>query len=96
MNINNVYIASISMLVDSRLIGDFTTGSFKMKVKYVKTTAVYNKNGNWYDLNTKKKYADNLYGLEPIRTQFIDFKRGLILLSDKIEYKRENMTRRKI
>lgn len=96
MNINNVYIASIWMLVDSRLIGDFITGSFKMSIRYVKTTAVYQKDGNWYDLKTKKKYYDNVYGLEPIGTQFIDFKRGLIPLNDKVEYKRENMTRRKI
>lgn len=96
MNINNVYIASIWMLVDSRLIGNFMTGSFKMRVQYVKKTAVYNKNGDWYDLATKKKYNDNVYGLEPIGTEFIDFTRGLIPLNNKVEYKRENMTRRKI
>lgn len=96
MNINNVYIASIWMLVDSRLIGDFMTGNFKMNIRYVKTTAVYQKDGNWYDLKTKKKYDDNVYGLEPIGTQFINFKCGLIPLSDKTEYKRTSMTRRKI
>ena len=57
MNINNVYIASIWMLVDSRLIGDiWTDGEFKMKLQYVKTTAVYEKNDKWYDLETKKEY----------------------------------------
>ena len=96
MNVNNVYIASIWMLVDSRLIGNFMTGSFKMNIRYVKTTVVYQKDGNWYDLKTKKEYDTNVYGLELIGTQFINFKCGLIPLSNIIEYKRENMTRRKI
>ena len=96
MNINNIYIASIRILVDSRLIGDIWTGEIKMEYQYVKTTAIYVKNNKWYDLETKKEYNKAVYGLEDIGTQFIDFKRVLIPLSDVIDYQRQNMMRKKI
>lgn len=52
MNINNVYIANIWMLTDTKLFGDLWTGDIKITRQYIKTTIVYQKKGNWYDLYT--------------------------------------------
>ena len=96
MNINKVYIANIYVLIESRLIGNLYDGRFNMKIMYLKTALVYNKNGNWYDLNTREKYYEEVYGLEKIGTKFINFKDKIIPLTNIIDYKNEHMSRRKI
>jgi len=83
------------MLINTELIGDLWTGDIRIISQYVKTTIIYQKKENYYDLYTNQKYKKEIHGLETNGTMFINFKKGLIPLRDVINFEKTNMTKHK-
>lgn len=97
-NINNVYIASVWMLVDTKVTNSRSFFDFDtiLTSRYVKKTLIYYKNQQYYDLITGNKMKTSVTFLDIDGTQFVNLKDNLIPLTDVVDYKRQNMSKRKI
>ena len=76
MNINNVYIASVWMLVDTKVTNSRSFFDFDtiLTSRYVKKTLIYYKNQQYYDLITGNKMKTSVTCLDIDGTQFVNLK----------------------
>lgn len=98
MNINNVYVASVWMLVDIEITKSISLLDFEYRTHsvYLKDTLIYYKDGYYYYLETNKKCKTEVSFLDNSGTQFIMLNKKLIPVVSIIDYKRENMSKRRI
>ncbi len=100
MNINNVYECSIFQVIDRNYTYDSSLPGYfcyvEYKSKFVKKVLVYkDEYNNFIDLETKERYR---IGCDycSIGDFFINVKKGMIPVCSVIDYKRKNMTKRRI
>ena len=104
VNINGVYLVKIYVKIEEKHIHSANRHPLDYSVEsigsYVKDALVYNESTNYdsryVDLKTKEVYTNFDLNDTKVGELYINLKAGMIPVKDIINFKKENMSKRKI